>query len=104
MAKRYIVNLTAAERQSLEAMVRSKASVQKRQRAQILLKADEDWTDSEIADELGVGLRTVERVRERCCVEGLEAAIEPRPRAQPPRSRKLDGAAEAKLVQLACCE
>jgi transposase len=74
----------------------------KRQRAQILLKADDDLTDQEIADELEVGLVTVERVRKRCIERGVEACLERKPQENPSRPRKLDGAAEAQLVRLAC--
>jgi FixJ family two-component response regulator len=66
MRKRYIVNLTSDERAALTDMTRRRrVSGLKRQRANILLKADEDLTDQEIADELEVGLVTVERVRKR---------------------------------------
>jgi FixJ family two-component response regulator len=71
MVKRYIVNLTRAERESLEQLVkRDRVSGAKRQRASILLKADDDLTDQEIAEELEVGVRTVARVRQRCVDRG----------------------------------
>lgn len=54
MTKRYIVNLTRAEREGLEQMVaRERVSGLKRQRASALLKADDGETDEEIAEELG---------------------------------------------------
>ena len=48
-----------------------------------------------------MSVATIERVRQRFVEEGLDAALNPRPprRAYP---RKLDGAAEARLVALAC--
>jgi transposase len=105
MKKRYIVNLTPSEREALELLVkRERVSGVKRQRASILLKADDDLTDVEIAEELDVGVRTVERVRRRCCERGLEASLERKPQDNPSRPRKLDGAAEARLVQIACSE
>ena len=104
MAKRYIVNLRDEERVALQAVVRGRYGLQKRKRAQILLKADEGLSDAEIAEELEVGPRTVERVRERCCTVGLEAAIEAKKPARPPRMPKLDGVAQAQLIQLACSE
>lgn len=104
MAKRYIVNLTDEERVSLQQLVRGRHGQQKRKRAQILLKTDEGLSDEEIAEELEVGRRTVERVRERCCIQGLEAAIEAKRPPRPPRMPKLDGVAQAQLVQLACSE
>lgn len=103
MKKRYIVNLTRDEREVLSRLVKNqRVSGFKRQRAQILLKADDDLTDQEIADELEVGLVTVERVRKRCIERGVEACLERKPQENPSRPRKLDGAAEAQLVRLAC--
>jgi transposase len=105
MQKRYIVNLTAAEREALTQLVsRERVSGLKRMRASILLKADDGLTDAEIADDLEVGLVTVERVRKRCVERGLEACLERKPQDNPSRPRKLDGAAEAQLVRLACSE
>jgi transposase len=105
MVKRYIVNLTRAEREGLELLVkRARVSGLKRQRASILLKADDDLTDGEIAEELGVGRATVERVRQRCVERGIEACLERKPQENPSRSRKLDGAAEARLAQIACSD
>ncbi len=105
MKKRYVVNLTAEEREALTQIVRrERVSGVKRQRASILLKADEDLTDQEIAEELGVGLVTVERVRKRCIERGVEACLERKPQDNPSRPRKLDGAAEAQLVRLACSD
>jgi transposase len=103
MQKRYIVNLTNCERAALSHLVsRERVSGLKRLRASMLLKADEGLTDQEIADELGVGLRTVERVRQRCCERGLEACLDRKAQDQPSRPRKLDGASEAVLVRVAC--
>ena len=102
MDKRYIVNLTGAERAGLEAITRSRCSVLKRQRARLLLKADEGLTDEEIAEEVGVSRATAENVRKRCVLEGIEAVLDRKRQARPSRVPKLDGTAEARLVQLAC--
>lgn len=103
MKKRYIVNLTADERAALEDIIkRQRVAALKRQRAMILLKADDDLTDAEIAEDLDVGRATVERVRRRCVERGLAAALDRKPQENPSRPRKFDGASEAKLVQLAC--
>lgn len=67
----------------------------------ILLKADDGQTDQEIADDLEVGLVTVERVRKRCIERGIEACLERKAQENPSRPRKLDGVSEAKLVQIA---
>jgi transposase len=103
MKKRYIVNLTPDERAVLtELTKRARVSGLKRQRANILLKADEGLTDQEIADHLDVALVSVERVRKRCIERGIEGALDRKPQDNPSRPRKLDGASEAKLVQIAC--
>lgn len=105
MKKRYIVNLTAEEREVLTQLVkRERVSGLKRQRASILLKADNDLTDAEIAEELEVGLVTVERVRKRCIERGVEACLERKAQDTPSRPRKLDGASEAQLSRIACSE
>jgi transposase len=105
MKKRYIVNLTPEEREALTQIARrERVSGLKRQRASILLKADDDLTDQEIADELEVGLVTVERVRKRCIERGVEACLERKASEVTSRPRKLDGAAEARLAQIACSE
>jgi transposase len=105
MIKRYIVNLTAAERDALEQLVRrERVSGLQRLRASILLKADDDLTDQEIAEDLEVGVRTVERIRQRCVERGVAASLERKTQENPSRPRKLDGAAEARLAQIACSE
>lgn len=103
MKKRYIVNLTKDERAALhDIATRQRVSAVKRQRALILLKADDDLTDAEIAEDLEVGRATVERVRRRCVERGVVAAIERKPQEGPSVPRKFDGASEAKLVTIAC--
>jgi len=108
-AKRYKVTLTDEERQGLSAMVRKGKGVARRlTRARILLMADENqadaaWKDAEIAKALGVHVRTVERTREKCVEMGLEAALN-HTRPQRRRGKVLDGAGEARLVQLACTQ
>jgi len=104
--KRYIVRLAEAERERLEALTRKgKAAAYKIKHANILLKADADgpaWTDRRIAEAVGCHVRTVENVRCRCVLEGLEAALQRKEQAHPRRERKLDGEGEARLVALAC--
>jgi transposase len=108
-AKLYKVTLTDEERQELSALVRKGKGVARRlTRARILLMADEKqtdaaWKDAEIAKALGVHVRTVERTREKCVEMGLETALN-HTRPKRSRSKVLDGAAEAHLVQLACTQ
>jgi transposase len=108
--KRYIVTLTADERGHLEALTRAgKRSARTITRARILLLTDQGeggpgWEDRRVAEALGCGHRTVERVRERFVTDGLDAALTPKPQARPSREPVLDGAAEARLIALACEE
>ncbi len=105
MATRYIINLSEDERLGLEDLLsRKRVSKLKAQRAQILLKADEGMTDTEIADEVGVGTATVERIRKRAVLQGIGAALDRKKQEGISRPPKLDGRAEAHLVKLACSE
>ena len=100
-AIKYKVKLAESERSRLnEVSHRGKPSVRTVKRALALLKADEGLRDREIAGVLLVNAATVARVRKRFVEEGLEAAINDKPR--PGRERKLDGKQEAHLVAIAC--
>ena len=108
-AKIYRVTLTEEERTQLKALTsKGKGAARRLTHARILLLADQTqdegaWKDADIAQALGIHARTVERVRERCVEEGVEAALNHKqPRKK--RSKVLDGAAEARLTQLACTE
>src|SRR5262249_62189511 len=106
--KKYLVTLTAEERAHLEGLLSAgKRSALALTRARILLKADQTeggpaWDDARIADALDCGTRTVERVRQRFVEHGLERALGRKPQDRPSRERTLDGAAEARLIALAC--
>jgi transposase len=106
MNKKYVVRLAGEERDALMALVnRGKTVAYKIKHANILLKADADgpgWTDAEIAEAFGCHARTVENVRRRFVLGGLEAALERKKRAHPPREKVIDGEAEARLIALAC--
>lgn len=107
MKKRYVVRLSAEERERLEGLVnRGREAAYRRRHAQILLLADqgadgESVIDREVAERVGCTRRLVEQVRERCVCEGLQAALERKKRNRE-RSRVLDGEGEARLVSLAC--
>ena len=107
MPKKYVVELSAEERGYLRGIVsKGKGAARKIQHAQILLKADggrdgPSWTDERVAEAFGVRVRTVERIRQRLVEHGLEDALNRRQGAHGP-PRKLDGAGEARLCQLAC--
>jgi transposase len=102
--KKYIVRLTPEEQTQLSQMIRSgKAAARTLLHARILLKADTvpAWSDEAISEALEVHATTVARVRQRFVEQGLEAALRPRPSTRQ-YTRKLDGAAEAHLLALAC--
>lgn len=101
--KKYVVELTDKERTELSDLISAgEARARKLTRARILLKADEGWTDERIGDALDCSPATVQRTRKRFTEERL-AAVD---RRKPDRiyERKLDGAAEARLVALACSQ
>jgi len=105
--KQHVVRLTAAERGSLRALVAAGVAPARQQaRARVLLKCDAGaggprWSDAKVAEAVEVSARTVARVRAAFAAGGLAATL---PRKQPDRvyARKLDGAAEARLVAVAC--
>ena len=105
--KKYRVKLTDDERDFLEGLISSgRIAARKANHARILLHADEGcdegyFKDEDIAEVLHVGRVTVERVRRRFVEEGLESALNPKPRTRN-RPKKLDGEAEAFLVATAC--
>ena len=79
--KRYVVKLSAEERDRLEAMVGAgKNSAQILTRARILLKADvsdagEGWSDSAISAALDTSINNVARTRQQLVEEGFEATL-----------------------------
>jgi transposase len=98
--KKYLVDLTAEERATLEQLVRrGRGRARKLTRARILLQADEGLTDEEIVTALEVGTATVERTRQRFVEESL-GALEERPR--PGGKHKLTDKQEAHLIAVAC--
>jgi transposase len=107
MKKTYIYVLTDDERDQLTALVRSsKTSADKLKRAQLILKAEAAPSgpglhDYEVAQALGRGRVTVERIRRRVCEEGPLACLLPMKRNRV-YERIMDGTAEAKLVSLVC--
>ncbi len=97
------VTLKPKDRKLLKQLV-SKGSEQARKitRCRILLLADEGRTDTQIIEALQVARNTVRTVRSRYVKEGLQAAINERPRTGAPK--KFDGRLKAKITALACSE
>ncbi len=108
--KKYVVKLSAAERERLETMISGgKHPAQRLTKARILLKADageagEGWSDSQIAHALDTSLATIARTRQQLVEEGFEAVLTRKHSPNSARKRIFDGAAEAKLIALACSE
>ena len=102
-ALKYKVVLNESERTRLKQIAsRGEASARKVKRALVLLKADEGLPDHDIANGLLISASTVGRVRTRFVKEGLDSALNERPR--PGQRRKLDGRAQAHLIAIACSE
>jgi transposase len=106
--KRYVVRLSAEERERLEGLIRKgKSPARRLLKARILLKADvspagEGWSDSQIIDALDTSISMVYRVRKQWVEEGLEAVLSRKQRATPAVPPIFDGEKEAKLIALAC--
>jgi hypothetical protein len=106
--KKYRVTLTDEERSELHELIAAgKGAAKRLAHARVLLKADASyggpaWPDARIAQAVELSVATVERVRQRFVERGFEAALVRKKQDSPGRRRTLDGAAEARLVALAC--
>jgi transposase len=106
---KYRVRLEAEEQERLQGLVdEGRGSKSVRQRARVLLKADQGegapgWSDERVAEFAEVSLSTVHRVRQQFVEGGLDAALQRAPSPQR-QYRKLDGAGEAKLIATACSQ
>ena len=109
MAK-YRIKLTKAEVIELESIVKKGShSTQTYRAAYVLLNCDEGEyslgksTNAQITKVLKIGMRTIDRIKQKCFEGGLERALE---RSESARiyDKKVDGDLEAKIVQLCCSE
>jgi len=106
--KKFIVKLSAEEREWLGTLMQTgKRPARQLLKARILLKADasdagDAWSDRQIAAALDTSVDTVARTRQQLVEEGLEAALTRKHSPASARPRIFDGAAEAKLIALAC--
>jgi transposase len=105
MLKKFVVRLSAEERNRLESVIsRGQGAARRLTRARILLKADssEDgphWSDKRIAEALDVGLATIQRVRRLYAEKGFDAVLARR--SMPRRPGILDGDQMSRLLGLA---
>ena len=99
--KRYVVRLSADERERLEALIRKgKSPAQRLLKARILLKADvseagEGWSDSRIIKALETSVSMVYRVRKQLVEEGFETVLSRKQRATPAVPPIFDGEKES---------
>jgi transposase len=106
--KKYVVRLGKDERSALEDLIsKGKHPAATILKARVLLKADvsedgEGWSDSAIVKALDTSLATVARIRQRLVEDGFDAALRRKHSPNSARKRIFDGAAEAKLIALAC--
>lgn len=101
--KNHCVKLTEQQHQYLQKIVETgKDKARKITRCRILLLADEakGKTDGEISDALNVCLATIFNTRRKYHHDGLEGAINERPRSGQPI--KFKGKDRAKITALAC--
>ena len=106
MNKKYVVRLTAEERNELESMVKKgKTQAYRMKHANLLLAIDADgpnWPDHQAAKAYTCHENTVRNVRQRFVEQGLGAALERKERQSPSRKRIIDGDREARLISIAC--
>ena len=109
MAK-YRIKLTQEEVSELTSIIKKGChTTQTYKAAYVLLNCDEgDYsfgksTNEQICNILKIGMRTIDRIKQKCIEGGLEQALE---RAESTRiyEKKVDGDLETKIVQLCCSE
>ena len=99
----FVVKLTREDREYLNRFIRrGKAPARSQTRARILLMADEGHPNKGIAEALKTTRPTVNRIRKRYCQDGLNSAIDEKPRSGAPP--KINGTIEAQVTLLACSE
>ena len=93
-APRYCVTLTPEERKQLTALTRAatKTTGKRFLYARALLLCDRGadgpgWSVARVSQALGVPARTLERLKQRFVEQGLEAALERKPRATAAQGR-----------------
>ena len=107
---KYRIKLTEAEVLELISIVNKGSHTTQSYRASyVLLNCDEGThslgksTNDEIAKILKIGMRTIDRIKQRFIAGGLERALE-RGESKRVYEKKVDGDLEARIVQLCCSE
>ena len=101
--QKHIITLSSQQRKHLQDITRKgKHNVREVKRARVLLESEKGKKDSDIAKDVSVTIRTVERIRARFAEGKIDRALYDAPRpGQPP---KLNEKAEAHLVAIACSD
>lgn len=106
MNKKYVVRLTAEEREQLQRLVQvGKVAGYKIRHANMLLMLDVDGpalADDQVCVALGVSLGQCEHLRKRLVVEGLDACLQRKKQERLSVEPKFDGEKEAQLIALCC--
>lgn len=103
MNKKWAIRLTVEDRNELEGIVKKgKSSARTIRRAQILLLADENKPDVQIASLLRCCEVSVYNTRRAYCEQGLQQSLKEKARSG--RPEKLVGKSKAHLIALACSE
>jgi len=107
---KYKVTLTKEERESLMANTRKGNHTAKKViHSLILLNVDQgphsekQQTNEQVCKVLKTGMRTIDRVKQRFVLEGLDAALGVAPTSRV-YEKKVDGETEARLISIACSE
>lgn len=107
---KYKVTLTKEERELLMTNTRKGSHTAKKViHSLILLNVDHGrfvenpQTNEEVCKVLKIGMRTIDRVKQRFVMEGLDAALGIAPTSRVYR-KKIDGEIEARLISIACSE
>ena len=101
--EKFAVRLSEEDRVQLEQLIhRGKHAARVINRARILLKTDQGWSASQVAQALDTSPRTVFRTKRRYAEEGLDGVLHDHPQAH--QYRKLDDRGEAHLIALACSD
>ena len=107
---KYKVTLTKEEREVLMANTRKGSHTAKKViHSLILLNVDQGphnenkQTNEQVCRVLKTGMRTIDRVKKRFVLEGLDAALGIAPTTRI-YEKKVDGETEARLISIACSE
>jgi len=107
---KYKVTLSKEERETLMENTRKGSHTAKKViHSLILLNADQGrfakkpQTNEDVCKVLKIGMRTIDRVKQRFVLEGIDAALGVAPTSRIYR-KKVDGEIEARLISIACSE